>query len=163
MKAKQLTILFHLVIVSSLFSLSLSTPWKRFSIISTVVVHGRFVATCARTLHKPSPFWVPCPFLMRLHISGKTLSEFQVSADIPLSETKVKSSNVLNFVWKKCIVIVVNFLKSYGFGDVSSTSCLRQISSNQKYLILQNQFQVGNSHSFPKVILHECQRLCKFV
>ena len=37
-----------------------------------------------------------------------------------------------------------------------------QISSNQKYLILQNHFQLGNFDSFLKSILHECQASCKF-
>ena len=32
-------------------------------------------------------------------------------------------------------------MKVYGVGEMSSTNCLKQISSNQKYLILQNHFQ----------------------
>ena len=36
-----------------------------------------------------------------------------------------------------------------------------QISSNQKYLILQNHFQLSNFDSFLKSILHECQASCK--
>ena len=38
-------------------------------------------------------------FLMRLlYISERTLSQFEVSTDIPMSETEVKTSNVVNFV-----------------------------------------------------------------
>ena len=33
---------------------------------------------------------------------------------------------------------------------------------NQKYLILQNRFEVDNSYAFPKGIVHEGQRSCKF-
>ena len=33
-----------------------------------------------------------------LHISEATLREFQVSTDIPMSETEVKTSNAVNFV-----------------------------------------------------------------
>ena len=36
------------------------------------------------------------------------------------------------------------------------------MSSNEKYLILQNQFQLDKSYAFPKAILHERQRSCKF-
>ena len=32
----------------------------------------------------------------------------------------------------------------------------------QKYLTLQNHFQVDNSYAFLKAIFHECQRSCKF-
>ena len=46
------------------------------------------------------------------------------------------------------------WLKSYCFGKMSSTHCLKQISSNQKYFVLQNYFLLGNSNSFPKSILH---------
>ena len=49
----------------------------------------------------------------------------------------------------------------YRFGEVSSNNCLKQIPSNQKYLILQNRFPLDNSYAFPKAILHECQRSCK--
>ena len=43
----------------------------------------------------------------------------------------------MNFVSKYCILSVVKKLKIYGFGEISSTSCLKQISSNQKYLTSQ--------------------------
>ena len=33
-----------------------------------------------------------------LYISERTLSQFEVSTDIPMSETEVKTSNVVNFV-----------------------------------------------------------------
>ena len=36
------------------------------------------------------------------------------------------------------------------------------ISSNQKYLLLQNHFQLDKFYPFLKAILHECQRTCKF-
>ena len=36
------------------------------------------------------------------------------------------------------------------------------ISSNQKYLLLQNHFQLDKSYPFLKAIPHECQRTCKF-
>ena len=49
-----------------------------------------------------------------------------------------------------------------GFGEVSSTNCLKKISSKQKYLILQNRFWIDNAYAFPKAILHEGQRSCKF-
>ena len=42
-----------------------------------------------------------------------------------------------------------------------TTNCLKLISSNQKYLIVQNIFQLS-SYAFLKAILYECQRLCKF-
>ena len=53
-------------------------------------------------------------------------------------------------------------MKVYGVGEVSSTNCLKQISSNQKYLILLNHFQLDNSYAFPKAIFHESQKSCKF-
>ena len=52
--------------------------------------------------------------------------------------------------------------KTYGF-VLPTTNRLKQISFNQKYLILQNHFQLNNSYAFPKVILHECQRSGKYV
>ena len=36
------------------------------------------------------------------------------------------------------------------------------LSTNQKYLISQNHFQLDNSYALPKAIPHECQRSCKF-
>ena len=53
-----------------------------------------------------------------------------------------------------CEKIVLQ-LKIYGFGGLSSTICLKQLSSNHKYLILQNYFQLDDSYAFPKAILHE--------
>ena len=41
-----------------------------------------------------------------------------------------------------------------GFGEVSSTNCLKKISSKQKCLILQNRFWIDNTYAFPKAILH---------
>ena len=79
-----------------------------------------------------------------------------------ISKTEVKTSSIVNFMWKYCIVNVVKQLKSYGFGKVSSPNCLKQISINQEYLVSQNHFQLDNSYAFPKAILHEYQRLCKF-
>ena len=35
---------------------------------------------------------------------------------------------------------------------MSSTNCLKKLSSNQKYLILQSHFQLDNSYSFLKAI-----------
>ena len=42
-----------------------------------------------------------------------------------------------------------------------SANCLKEISK-QKYLMLRNHIQLGNSYAFPKAILHEYRRLCKF-
>ena len=56
-----------------------------------------------------------------------------------------KTSHVVNFVAKICIMSAVKQLKVYGFGRISSTNCLKQITFDQKYLILQNHFQFGNS------------------
>ena len=39
---------------------------------------------------------------------------------------------------------------------------LKQISSYQKYLILQNHFQTYNFYAFPKAILYEPQISCNF-
>ena len=48
--------------------------------------------------------------------------------------------------------------KNYGFGKISSSNCLKQTPSGQKYLILQDHFQLDNSYAFSKAILYECQR-----
>ena len=52
--------------------------------------------------------------------------------------------DVVNFVWKYFIVNFMKYRKNYGFVNVSSTKCLKQISSDQKSLILQNDYQLGN-------------------
>ena len=46
---------------------------------------------------------------------------------------KVKTLSFVNFVWKYCIMNVMKELKSYGFGEILSTSCFKKISSNQKF------------------------------
>ena len=53
-------------------------------------------------------------------------------------------------------------IKIHVFDEISSINCLKQLSSNQKYLILQNHFQLNNSYALPKAIPHECQRSLKF-
>ena len=52
--------------------------------------------------------------------------------------------------------------KIYGFGEISSMICLKVISSKEKYWILQNRFQFESFSSFPKAILHDYQRSCKY-
>ena len=52
--------------------------------------------------------------------------------------------DVVNFVWKYFIVNFMKYRKTYGFVNVLSTKCLKQISSDQKSLILQNDYQLGN-------------------
>ena len=79
-----------------------------------------------------------------------------------MSQTQLKISNVVNFVWKNCIANVLKYLKIYGFDKILPSNCLKQISFNQKCLISQNQFQFDNSNAFLKSILYECQRPCKF-
>ena len=81
---------------------------------------------------------------MRLsHTSNTTLSQLQISTDI---------QQIFQCpVWKYCTKNVEKELKIHGFGEVSSTNCLRQIYSNQKYLMLQNHFQLDNSCAFPKL------------
>ena len=61
------------------------------------------------------------------------------------------------------MVNVVKQLKIYCFSEILSTNCLRIISFKQKYLTLQNNFQLDNFYAFPKAILHQCQRSCKLV
>ena len=39
---------------------------------------------------------------------------------------------------------------------------MKKISSNQKFFIFQNHFQLDNSYDFTKTIFHECQRSRKF-
>ena len=39
----------------------------------------------------------------------------------------------------------------------------KHLSSNQKCLLLQNHFQLGNSYAFSEAILHENQTSCKFI
>ena len=41
-------------------------------------------------------------------------------------KTEVKTLNVVKFVWKCCIAIVVKWLKLYGFGAIPSTNCLNK-------------------------------------
>ena len=55
-----------------------------------------------------------------------------------------------------------NSWKTYSFDEISSTNCLKQISSNHLYLILQNHFQLDNSYAFPKTIFNGSQRSRKF-
>ena len=53
---------------------------------------------------------------MRLwHISETTLGKFQVSTDIPMPLTEVKTSGVVNFVWKYCIVNFCEIAKELWF------------------------------------------------
>ena len=52
--------------------------------------------------------------------------------------------DVVNLVWKYFIVNFMKYRKTYGFVNVLSTKCLKQISSDQKSLILQNDYQLGN-------------------
>ena len=47
----------------------------------------------------------------------------------------------------------MKYLKSYGFGEIPSNNCLKQISSNQNFLILQNHFQLDTSNAFSKGIV----------
>ena len=75
---------------------------------------------------------------------------------------EVKTSNIVTFVWKYYNKAVVKYLKIYGCGKISSTNCLKQIFSNQKYLILQQHFKLDNSNAFSKAILQKHQKSCKF-
>ena len=58
-------------------------------------------------------------------------------------------------------MISVEQIKIYGLREISSTNCLKQISSNQEIFDITKYFQFDNSYVFAKVILHECQRSCK--
>ena len=49
-----------------------------------------------------------------------------------------------------------------GFGAKSSTSCLKQISSNQKCLILQSYLELKNFYAFLIAVSRECQISFKF-
>ena len=76
-----------------------------------------------------------------------------------ISETTLACENIKReFCVKIFIMNVVKQLKIYGFGEVSSTNCLKQTSANQEYLISQSYFQANNSYTFPKAILHKCQK-----
>ena len=58
--------------------------------------------------------WTFSTVLMRLlYCFWQNLGEFQISTDIPVSKAELKTSNVVNSVWKYCVVNAVKLLKSY--------------------------------------------------
>ena len=64
----------------------------------------------------------------------------------------------MKILYRECREIA----KIYGFGEILSMICLKVISSKEKYWILQNRFQFESFSSFPKAILHDYQRSCKY-
>ena len=60
------------------------------------------------------------------------------------------------FLRKYCILHVVKQLKIYDFGEMLPTNCLKKNFFNQKS-------SRSKIYAFPKAILHECQRSCKFL
>ena len=64
----------------------------------------------------------------------------------------------VKILYRKCLEIA----KKLDFWEISSTNCLKQISSNQKYSTFQNHLLLDNSCVFPEPILPERQRSCKF-
>ena len=108
---------------------------------------GRWVVRCAWFI------LFECRFIYQ-----KNLNTYTYILENFFNKTITYFWNNLKILYRKCLEIA----KKLDFWEISSTNCLKQISSNQKYSTFQNHLLLDNSCVFPEPILPERQRSCKF-